>query len=613
MAPARVESILRYPVKGLAGVAARGPVELLPGRGLRWDRGHAIENGIVAPRSASGWNPRETYFHVAKNEQIVRIATALDDAESAHPLLTLTTLPDGREATLRLGGETLQAQAVDALLAAALPAGPLGPPTLVRRGGGLWDWPAAELSIINLATLEALAAAGDHPVDPRRFRGNLYLEGLPAWGELGLLGRRIRVGSAVLEVFQPTDRCRATTIDPATGVSDLNVPALLASRFGHMFCGVYARVVDAGRIAAGDGIEIVGDADPRPAGSHDWPRTARVLERVVESPSVVSFWFDDPLGLLPLAAAGRHVRIHLPGAEAPAWRCYTISGVEPGRFRISVKRDGRISRALHDALRTGGELVVTGPFGDVTLDDAPDETGGVLLLSAGVGITPTVAMLRALGETRRPVRVVHTERSGDDLSLWHEVVALCATLPDARAQLHLSRESDDQAAELGAIAGRPTDAHLSSALAELAGPEGAAIDTVSAYACGPGTFAIDLRDRLTRLGLPADRFEYEVFFSPTAAALAPARTPSTAGPHRLRFGDDETTWTPASGSILDAVEGVGADWPSGCRVGACGTCARVLLSGTVEYLTDPLTPPAAGCVLVCCSAPTSDVALEPPA
>lgn len=612
MTAARVARIVRYPVKGLPGVPADGPVRLEPGRGLRWDRSHAIENGVVAPRSTTGWNPRETYFHVAKNERIVRLQTALEQAESAHPLLRLA-LPDGREATLRLGEETLEAAAVDALLADELPSGPLGPPALVRRSGGLWDWPAAHLSIINLATLEALAEAGGNPVDPRRFRGNLYLEGLPAWGELDLLGRRIRIGDATLEVFQPTDRCRATTIDPVTGVSDLNVPALLASSFGHMFCGLYARVVDGGAIAAGDELEPVGRADPQPVGSHEWPRTGRVVRRAAESPSVVSFWFDDPLGLLPQAAAGQHVRIHVPGAEAPGWRCYTISGVEPGRFRISVKRDGRISRFLHDAMRAGGELVVTGPFGDVTLDDAPDDTGAVLLLSAGVGITPTVAMLRALAGTSRPVRVVHTERTADDLSLWHEVLALCAALPDARAQLHLSREDEGRAAELGAIAGRPTDAHLAAALAELADARDASLGAVSAYACGPGAFPTELRDRLSALGLPPERFAYEVFFSPTAAALTPARQPSTSGPHRLRFGDDEATWTPPSGSILDAVEGVGADWPSGCRVGACGTCARVLRSGTVEYLTDPLTPPAAGRILVCCTAPTSDVVLEPPA
>lgn len=612
MTEARVATIVRYPVKGLPGVSATGPVALVPGRGLRWDRSHAIENGVVAPRDRSGWNPRETYFHVAKNEQTVRFGIAIENAESDEPVLHVM-LPDGRSAAVQLGEGDLRAEAIDTLLREVLPAGPLGEPTFVRTGASLWDWPKAHLSIINLATLDALAAAGDHPVDPRRFRGNLYVDGLPAWSEFSLLGRRIRIGETVLEVFQPTDRCRATTIDPSSGVSDLNVPALLAGRFGHMFCGLYARVVEPGSIAAGDAVTIVGDADPAPTGEPEWPRTGRLLARVDESPSVVSFWFDDPLGILPQAAAGQHVRIHVPGIEAPAWRCYTISGVESDRFRISVKRDGRVSRFLHETFRDRSPLVLTGPFGDVTLGEALDGHGGVLLLSAGVGITPTVAMLRALSGSRRRVRVIHTERSGDDLALWQEIVALCATIPDAHAQLHLSRESDERATALGAVAGRPTDAHLAAALSELAGPDGSGAATVTGYACGPAGFSTELRDRLSQLGLPAERFAYEVFFSPTAAALTPPREPSSTGPHRVAFGEEQLNWTPQSGSILDVVEGVGADWPSGCRVGACGTCARALRSGSVEYLSDPLAPPAAGTVLICCTAPTSDIVLEPPA
>lgn len=132
MTAPRIARIVRYPVKGLPGVPADGPVRLEPGRGLRWDRSHAIENGVVAPRSTTGWNPRETYFHVAKNERIVRLETALERAESAHPLLRLA-LPDGREATLQLGEETLEAAAVDALLAGELPGGPLGPPALLQK------------------------------------------------------------------------------------------------------------------------------------------------------------------------------------------------------------------------------------------------------------------------------------------------------------------------------------------------------------------------------------------------------------------------------------------------------------------------------------------------
>lgn len=596
-----VSRIVRYPVKGLAGVTAEGPVALVPGRGLRWDRSHAIENGVLAPRTRTGWNPRETYFHVAKHEQILRLTTALDEAEGDDPVLTIAR-PDGRTARTHLGVDRFDPGAADALLVEALPAGPLGPPALIRTGAGLWDWPQAHLSLINLATLDAMADAAGEPMDLRRFRANLYLADLPAWGELALLGRRVRIGDAILEIFQPTDRCRATTINPAAAVSDLNVPAVLASRFGHMFCGVYARVVAPGSIRPGSRLELLGD-DAAPLKSRPgWPRRATVVERVRESPSVTSFWLQDGLGIAPAALPGQHIRVHLPGAEAPGWRCYTISGVDAGRFRISVKRDGRISSLLHDAFAPGRDLVITGPFGDVTLDR---EAGSdVLLLSAGVGITPMIAMLRALNRSGQRIRAIHVERSGGDLSLWHEMRDACAGLADAEAQLFLSRESPDVASTLGAVAGRPSRGHLAAVLADLDPAN------VAAYACGPGTFTADLQVTLESLGLPAGRLAAEVFYSPSAAALAPPRVPSSRGPHRIRFGTDDVVWMPASGAILDAVEASGADWPSGCRVGACGTCAQRLRRGSVEYLSDPLIHPPPGTVLVCCAAPTSDAEFD---
>lgn len=613
MTAAHVDRIVRYPVKGLAGVVADEPVHVHPGRGLRWDRSHAIENGVVAPRSRAGWNPRETYFHVAKHEAIVRIGVTLDEAEGDVPLLTLTA-PDGRSARVRLGagehdatspatfGGGRAADDVDALLDATLPSGPLGAPALVHTGAGLWDWPEAHLSIINLATVDALADAADTPIDRRRFRGNLYLGGLEAWSELALLGRRIRVGTAVLEVFQPTDRCRATTINPADAVSDLNVPALLASRFGHMYCGVYARVVVAGDVPPGAPIEVLDEPAAPIEGERGWPRSGVVLERREESARTTSFWISDPLGFAPAARPGQHVRVHLPGAAAPSWRCYTISATEPGRLRISVKRDGRVSSMLHDEFSPGTELVITGPFGEVTID--PDASGDVLLVSAGAGITPTVAMLRALDGSARRIRVLHVERSAAELSLWHEVRDACAALPDAEAQLFLTRETPTAAASVDATAGRPATDSFAAVLAELD------LDTVSAYVCGPAEFTAELRERLAGLGLHPERLSTEVFFSPTTAELSTPREPSTTGPHTITAGDDELEWRPAAGSVLDAVEGIGLDWPSGCRVGACGTCARVLRSGTVEYLSEPLVPPPAGSVLVCCTAPTSDLVFD---
>lgn len=609
MTHARLARIVRYPVKGLAGIPERGSAELRPGSGLRWDRIFAIENGTLEPESPDSWNPRETYFHLAKHEAIARIRTSVEDAEDGTPALVLSA--DGKRAALPLDASTPEARAsASGFLAEILPAGPLGAPKLVRTAStGLWDWPDSHLSIINLATVEALTTAAGREVDSRRFRGNLYLDGLPAWGEFALLGRRVRIGTAVIEVFQPTDRCRATTINPVGAESDLNVPALLASRFGHMFCGLYARVVESGLVSPGAPVEILPASRPwsemRPEPDEPgWPRNAELLERIDETAAVTSFWFSDPLGRLDRSLPGQHVRVHDPSAPAPNWRCYTVSGVAPGRFRISVKRDGAVSNSLHDTLARGSRLVVTGPFGDVVLTEDPDRD--LLLVSAGIGITPGVAMLRARAAAPGGgrVRVLHSDRRAADLSLWGEVERTIADLPDAEAVLHLSRADAREAEEGGARSGRPTTSTYSQLVTTLD------LARLDVYVCGPGTFAAEVRGILTELGVPDESIHSEVFFSPSAADLTDPRPPSSTGPHRISVGSETIDWSPGTGTVLDAVEGAGIDWPSGCRVGVCGTCARGLAGGSVEYLSDPLVPPKAGSVLVCCIAPLSDLVFD---
>lgn len=596
----RLVGLVRYPVKGLPGVPG-DTARVDPGRGLRHDRGLAVDRGTVPARDPAGWNPRETYFHLAMTEQVALLGTALHDPESEGAVLELRA--GDRVATVRLDPEGYDTDrpAADALLAATLPAGPLGPPALRRTGVPLWDWPAAPLSLVNHATLRALADAAGAEIDPRRFRGNLYLDGLEPWEELSMLGRRLRIGDVEFEVFQPTDRCRATTIDPDRGVSDLNVPALLAGRFGHMFCGVYARPVAAGAIRVGDAISLVDRATPPIArAAPSWPRRGTVLETAPSGATVRSLWIEDAAGLAPHALAGQHIRLHLPDESAPAWRCYTISGVRDGAFRVSVKRDGRISAALHDRLTAGDGILISGPFGDVTLDAAGDRD--VVFISAGVGITPTAAMLRGLrgaAETGRRVRVLHVDRDAASVALWDEVRAAAAAVR-ADVRLHLTRADEVDIAALGAVPGRPGADALSAVL------DGLDPDRVSVYACGPAAFTDRVRRELAVLGVSDDDVHVEVFFSPSTADLAEPRRPSTTGPHVIRVGDEAITWRGA-GSVLDAVEGAGIPWPSGCRVGACGTCARPLRAGRVEYLTDPVAPPRPGHVLVCCVAPTSDV------
>ncbi|PRI11297.1 MOSC domain-containing protein [Leucobacter massiliensis] len=631
---ARLSRIVRYPVKGLRGVESNREA-LSPGRGLRGDRLLAIENGVVAPEQPGGWNPRESYFHLARHEAIARVELALhgaepDDGDAAAAELELGY--GGRSIRLALdpaGFERDRARADDflagALRSAGLgasssaltegggaPATPAFPePRLVRAQRGLWDWPDAHLSIINLDTVEALSDAAGQPVDHRRFRGNLYVSGLGPWGELALLGRRVRIGTAVLDIVQPTDRCRATTIGPDSAVSDLNVPGLLASGFGHLFCGVYARVVRAGDVTCGDSLEPLGETlAPLPDALPEWPRAAELLAIEAESPAVTSFWFADPLGIVDGALPGQHVRMHLPGAAAPGWRCYTLSAVEPGRFRISVKRHGRVSGELHALASAGDRIGITGPFGEVTLDPVRDSD--LLLISAGVGITPTAAMLRALRSEEtgkapadgagRGIRVLHVAREAADLALWPEVREAVAAVPGARAELFLTREPDAASVRaLGARSGRPGAEALRHALDGL---DPARLD---AFLCGPPPFVDAVRGALLELGVPGPQIRNEVFFSPAAARQAPLRAPSTAGPHPVSFGAELVSWTPGRGTLLDLAEAAGRGWVSGCRSGACGTCARELDFGEVEYLCEPAVAVPEGQVLSCCTVPTGAV------
>ncbi|WEK61540.1 MAG: MOSC domain-containing protein [Candidatus Microbacterium colombiense] len=601
-----LDSVVRYPVKGLAGVPTPDPVRLEPGGGLRWDRSFAIARESSIP-DGGGWRPREEFFHLARHEQIARIAVDFADAETDAPHLTITSA-DGRAASARLGAAPMpDTGAIDGLLRSALDEGRADPRLITTGSAGLWDWPRAHLSIINLATLEALGREAGEPVDRRRVRGNLYLTGLEPFGEFALIGRRIRIGEVELEIFQPTDRCRATTIRPVDGVSDLNIPALLGARYGHMFCGVYARVVRGGTLRAGDEVLDTGSTiDPAPAGESGWPRTAQIVERVGESDDVVSFWMHDPLGLLHAAQPGTHVRLHLPQEPAPNWRSYTISGVEPGRFRISVKRDGRLSTLLHESRPVGSDIVVSGPHGTAEADDGDRD---LLLVTAGIGITPAAALLRSRSAQSKAgrVRVVHAERSTTSLPLWAEACRAIGDLSDARASLHLTRETPPtESVGFTAVAGRPDADALRAAMADLD------LARADAFVCGPGAFAAGVRDMLVALGFPADRIRVDAFYSPATPDWGPPRSPRAEGPLPVDSSAGAFVWEPGAGTLLNAAEKAGLDWPSECRVGVCGTCVRAVAAGEFEYLNDPLFDAGPGRVLACSAAPLTALRLDGP-
>ena len=121
-------------------------------------------------------------------------------------------------------------------------------------GHSFSDVPPKCLHIINLESVRTLETLIGAKLNPLRFRPNLIVDGLPAWSEFDLIGKTLRVGAATLEIFQRTERCAATNVDPETGARDLKIPSFLSRTLGHADFGVYARVVEGGAVSVGDGV-----------------------------------------------------------------------------------------------------------------------------------------------------------------------------------------------------------------------------------------------------------------------------------------------------------------------------------------------------------------------
>lgn len=248
---ATVESIYRYPVKGLSPERL-AHVRLDPGQTLPADRMYAIENG------PSGFDPAAP-AHVSKtrflmlmfNERLAALDTRYDEATH-----TLVIRGEGRELA-RGDLSTKEGRlAIEAFFRRFMPAELRGAPKVLQADGHSFSNVAPKvISIINLASVNALEAVVGVPLHPLRFRGNVYVEGWPAWHEFDLVGQEIAIGGARLRVAKRILRCAATDVEPGTGVRDLSIPATLMKTYGHADCGIYVQVIEGGEI--GTGSEIV--------------------------------------------------------------------------------------------------------------------------------------------------------------------------------------------------------------------------------------------------------------------------------------------------------------------------------------------------------------------
>jgi ferredoxin-NADP reductase/MOSC domain-containing protein YiiM/ferredoxin len=498
-----------------------------------------------------------------------------------------------------------------------------------------------------------------------QFGENFTVEGLG--DDQVCVGDGFQIGTAIFEVTQPRVTCYRVGIR----MNDPRMPALLVS---HHRPGFYFRVLEEGEVQAGDEIiklysgpeqmtvaEVdallylpgherqellralripalsqgwqgsfrallsqgpgrgnagLAAASPRPAWPGFRPLTVTAITR--ESDSVISIRLEDPNGAaLPAARPGQYLTLRLCPDDEPRslLRNYSLSGPPGGDYyRISVKREpcGAASGYLHSRLSLGDRLDVAAPRGTFILDrtDAP-----VLLVSAGIGATPVLAMLQALEQehSHREVWWLHGARNGVEHSFATEVQALLASLPNTRRYVCYSRPgpNDVKGAAFDDM-GRLTR----SVLANLGPPRDA-----QAYLCGPAAFMDEISAGLTSLGVEASHIHAEPFGS------APGQTPGIAAtpmrvPHppvgqpgkgpTIEFARNDLAipWSDDYASLLELAESCDVPVRWSCRTGVCQTCETTLIAGRVAYSPDPVEPPPDGSVLICCSQPRGDLVLD---
>jgi ferredoxin-NADP reductase/MOSC domain-containing protein YiiM len=503
-----------------------------------------------------------------------------------------------------------------------------------------------------------------------QFGENFTIEDMP--DSAVCIGDRFQIGDALFEVTQP----RVTCYRVGMRMNEPRMPALLTSS-GRP--GFYFRVLREGAVSAGDEIVKVGEAKERMtvaeinallySPNHPRDRLERALR--IEALSAGWRWSFEALlrsgttgatsgnaGLAPAAAAhpaapgfrrlavaaieqecadvlsltlrsadgqplqtalpGQYVVLRLqPAAEGPPLlRSYSLSGAHSTeQYRVSVKIEpnGAAGTWLREHVRVGDALDVSAPRGSFILQ--PGE-GPVVLLSAGIGATPVLAMLHALVAARatRQVLWLHGSHDGQHHPLAAEARGLVHALPHGRSYVCYSRPGshDRMGEDFDAIG------HLSPETLDAVGVPREA----DAYLCGPPRFMADMKEALTALGVTPERIHVEIFNggesmtpgivgAPTRAPHLPKNNADT-GP-LVSFARSGITvhWkASAYQSILELAEACDVPVRWSCRSGVCHNCESGLISGSVAYQPDPLDPPAEGNILICCSRPQGDVVID---
>ena len=503
-----------------------------------------------------------------------------------------------------------------------------------------------------------------------QFGENLTVDGLG--DDEVCIGDRYRIGGALFEVTQPRVTCYRVGIR----MNNPQMPALLVS---HKRPGFYCRVIEEGEIGAGDEIVKVANGPEHvtvqeidgllylpgrspdrlqralsiPSLSTGWKgslatllvseekpgqggnaglapsstpppawqgfRSLRVAAVTRESIDVLSFVLEsEDRSPLPAPLPGQFLvfKLKLDNDSAPVLRSYSISGApDAGTYRVSVKRSTGVgSRYFHDSIHEGDLLQVSAPRGSFTL--APGNNP-VVLLSAGIGATPVLAMLHSLATagtaSTREVWWYYGTRNRREHPFAVEARALLKSLPRSHAFIAYSKPEDADRQ------GQDYDAseHLNlSSLQQLQVPKEADF-----YLCGPPGFLSGFTAELKSWGIPdshihSERFGAESSITPGIASTTsvPPHPPSGSvgtGP-TVSFTRSGLTvpWSSHYGSLLDFAEACDVPVRWACRTGVCHRCESGLIDGKISYAPEPLDRPAEGNVLICCSSPLTAVELD---
>ncbi len=249
-----VQAIYRYPVKGFSPESLIR-TSLTPGETIAGDRIYAIENGPSGFDSIVPVHlPKVRFLTLMRNERLAALQTLFNEASNV-----LAVHFDGREVARGNLGTAEGRAEIEEFIARHCVDELRGPPkVLYAPGHSFSDVESRAVSVINLASVVAIENAVGAPVNPLRFRGNVYVKGWPAWHEFDLIGREIGIGpSARVKIIKRIQRCAAIDVDPDTGIRDLMIPRALMRAFGNNDCGVYGKVVSGGEIAVGSLVTTV--------------------------------------------------------------------------------------------------------------------------------------------------------------------------------------------------------------------------------------------------------------------------------------------------------------------------------------------------------------------